>query len=133
MRFTSEQLQGLVYKEIPLSGRSELLLCDGNCNKAWGINHRPSVRFSEADYDDYAFLSDSEVGSAPADPGTYEGGHAKPSESMGATRQNKWCFRECERSISLGDTENFRMPPDFSKRVYNMQSRRLIEEAKVAS
>jgi hypothetical protein len=128
MEYTAGQLAGLTYREVPAGGYNELLLCDGNCRKAWGINHRPKIEFSDVDPDDYAFLPDSEVGEAPADPGTYEGGHAKPRHDAGPNRQNKWCLRECERSISLAPGEAFRLPNDFLTRVYNMKSRRLLEE-----
>ena len=128
MDYSAAQLEGLTYRQIPAGGVFELLLCDGNCRKAWGINHRPKVEFSETDPDDYAFLPDAELGDAPEDPGTYEGGHAKPSADGGPHRQNKWCYRECERSISLDAGEEFRRPHDFSKKVYNMSSRRIAEE-----
>lgn len=68
--------------------------CDGNCGKAWGVNTRPKRQLSD-DPDDYVYLADSELGDAPINPGTYEGGHAKP-ESV-AEFPNKWCVRECER------------------------------------
>jgi len=57
-------------KEITWFGRKVILACDEKCNKAWGINCRPE---NPANY-----LSDDELEEAPIDPGTYEGGHAKP-------------------------------------------------------
>jgi len=123
MRFAAADLEGLVFKEI--SG-GEVILCDGNCHKAWGINNRPSVAFSD-DPDDIAYLADGELGIAPDDPGTYEGGHAKPDASAGPGRQNKWCYRECERSISIARSESFRRPHDFTGRLYNLESRRIAE------
>jgi len=51
--------------------------CDANCEKAWGSNSRPKIMLSKM-VDDYAWLSDLELGLAPIDPGTYEGGCAKP-------------------------------------------------------
>jgi hypothetical protein len=86
------------------------LTCDGNCAKAWGINTRPRTQFSD-DPDDYEFHADGELGDAPTNPGTYEGGEGKAPLSL-----NKWCARECERS-TIG---NKRLP-DFSRRVYNKQ------------
>lgn len=68
--------------------------CDGNCKKAWGVNSRPK-KYLSADPDDYEFLSDSELGEAPIDPGTYEGSDAKPLSLD--EFPNKWCVRECER------------------------------------
>lgn len=82
--------------------------CDGKCNKAWGINQRPRKYLSgdpnEAETseewnrraDDFVWCADDELGEAPEDPGTYEGGHGKPS---GPHNMNKWCTRECERSV----------------------------------
>ena len=109
------------------------LVCDGRCDKAWGITSRPSVFFDGAeiaakeeasDPDDYAFLADSELGIAPDDPGTYEGGHGKPSATplTDATRMNKWCARECERSKIIEAGEAIRVP-DFSQRHYNLPKR----------
>lgn len=86
------------------------------CHKAWGINNRPKEQLSDDD-DDYAFLADSELGEAPEDPGTYEGGHAKPTRAE--DRLNKWCFRECERSCIAKRGEAL-TPPDFSKRLFNI-------------
>lgn len=56
------------------------LACDGQCEHAWGHNwHGPKGS------------------AAPTDPGTYEGDHAKPTDKC----HNKWCARECERSVIL--------------------------------
>lgn len=90
--------------------------CDANCAKAWGINNRPRVQLS-ANEDDYAFRADDELGTAPADPGTYEGDHAKPLQVP--SRHNKWCVRECERSAMVDPHEPLTLP-DFSQRVYNI-------------
>lgn len=95
--------------------------CDGNCAKAWGINNRPRVQLSEEDEDDYCFLADGELGDAPADPGTYEGGHGKPSSAV--YFPNKWCVRECERCEKTpngGNPDDALELPDYSRRVYNM-------------
>ena len=92
--------------------------CDGRCSKAWGINNRPKVHLSE-DEDDYAFLADDELGDAPVDPGTYEGGQGKP-RSVGEF-PNKWCIRECERcNISLRGMSDQQLPVrTFDARVFN--------------
>lgn len=76
-------------------GQHARVACDGNCSKAWGINSRPRHRTPGGGEDDYVYCADSELGEAPADPGTYEGGHAKPASS--AEFPNRWCVRECER------------------------------------
>lgn len=101
-------------KIIRVFNREMVLACDGNCGKAWGISQRPEVELSD-DPDDVAYLADGELGIAPSDPGTYEGGHAKPSSPAG---MNKWCLRQCERSdLAVGlDTVAL---PDFSKRQFN--------------
>lgn len=76
------------------------LVCDGQCDLAFGINNRPKIFLSENNPDDYIFLSDEELKnknlSAPLNPGTYEGGECKPI--MPNAKFNKWCARECERS-----------------------------------
>ena len=84
-----------VVSRITAYGKPMLLACDGVCEKAWGINSREKRMLSD-NPDNYESLADGELGNAPEDPGTYEGGHAKPTDR----RHNKWCFRECERSIS---------------------------------
>ena len=94
--------------------------CDEKCEKAWGINNRPRVQLSD-DPDDYAFLSDDELGEVPIDPGTYEGGHGKPIFKAGIP--NEWCVREFERCFKSRPGEYEKQPilPDFSKRRYNIQ------------
>lgn len=93
--------------------------CDRLCSKAWGVNSRPRVQMGD-DADDYAILADDELGEAPADPGTYEGGHAKPTSPD--QFPNKWCVRECERcAISApGQHELPLKLPDFGRRKLNM-------------
>lgn len=86
---------GVLSRQVAF-GLPILLACDGKCEKAWGNNGRPKRQLSD-DSDDYEFVADSELGDAPADPGTYEGGDAKPIDRT----HNKWCFRECERSVSM--------------------------------
>lgn len=99
------------------------LACDGNCTKAWGINRRPFEKLSE-NPDDVAYLADHELGEAPSDPGTYEGGYGKPSPDGGPNRQNKWCYRECERSDVWEVDEKDRRLPNFSERLYNIPASR---------
>lgn len=75
----------MLTKEILWFGRKCILACDGKCYKAWGINSRPSKNGK--------FKKDDELGIAPENPGTFEGGQGKNPKSL-----NKWCARECERS-----------------------------------
>lgn len=60
------------------------------------------------------------MGEAPADPGTYEGGDAKPTYL--GERLNKWCVRECERSqiVKAGEPRAVVEAPDLSRRLFNM-------------
>lgn len=72
--------------------------------------------------DDYCYLADDELGTAPIDPGTIEGEDSKPI--LPSERLNKWCCRECERSIIVDDIDvavDFELP-DLSKRLYNIKS-----------
>ncbi len=63
--------------KIKFFTKDVILSCDGKCDSAWGMNwHGKKEKV------------------APIDPGTYEGGHAKPVNK----KHNKWCARECERS-----------------------------------
>lgn len=103
---------------ITYFGQPAKVTCDRKCKKAWGISRRPKRQLSE-DEDDVVFLSDSELGEAPANPGTYEGGYGKPeSPDM---FPNKWCTRECER-CEMSETGKASEPlelTDWSKPVYN--------------
>lgn len=107
-------------KQITYYGKQVIVSCDQKCNKAWGINNRPKLDLDEDDDDDYCYLSDDELDDAPEDPGTYEGGNAKPIE--GEDVPNKWCVRECER-CEMTDLGEEIMLPDFSKRFYNIPSK----------
>lgn len=109
-------------KLITYFGQKAKVACDEKCNKAWGSNSRPTVQMSD-DEDDYGYLSDSELGEAPEDPGTYEGGQGKEPRSM-----NKWCVRECERCVmsNPGESDKPLALRDFSKRWYNLNSRNEI-------
>jgi hypothetical protein len=117
----------MIVKRLIFFGRSATHACDGRCDKAWGINSRPTVptrkelHSGTADPDDYAFLADDELGTAPIDPGTYEGEHAKPRVASGPDDINKWCVRECERAWMSDPGHPDAAPelPDFSGRHYN--------------
>ena len=101
--------------DITYMGRPARVACDRACTKAWGVGSRPRVQLTD-DPDDYAFLADHELGDAPADTGTYEGGQGKP---MFPDRHNKWCARECERS-TIGDPSRPAALPDLSSRLFNI-------------
>ena len=114
----------MIKKDIIYFGGAFVLFCDEKCNKAWGICSRENVQISD-DEDDVEWLTDDELGEAPEDPGTYDGGHAKPT--CDADKLNKWCCRTCERSemIEKKKTVNFtdddfqNLLRDFSVRFKN--------------
>ena len=114
----------MVYtKPITFCGQPATLACDGNCRKAWGIENRPKVMLTEDEDgggDDYAFLADGELGDAPDDPGTYEGGDGKP-DAQGSEAMNRWCARQCERSELVKPGQRVKLH-DFSRRLYNVPS-----------
>lgn len=103
-------------KLINRSGKLAAVACDGRCDKAWGISSRPKEQLS-ADEDDVVYLADGELGEAPLNPGTYEGGAGKPLPDD-PDKLNKWCVRECCRATCtvVGETIQLR---DWSKRAYN--------------
>jgi hypothetical protein len=113
----------MLVKSITYFGVPVVLVCDGHCNKAWGINNRPRVQLSDVE-DDYSGLADREVGVAPIDPGTYEGSDAKPTDYRDPKRQNKWCVRECERSVLVDGSGGVVELPDYRGRVFNIPSSR---------
>ncbi len=100
------------------------IVCDLKCNKAWGINGRPKIVLDAQDEDDYAFLADDELGEAPKSTGTWEGEDTKP---LFPARHNKWCARECERSLLLKPGRTL-VTRDFSRRLYNVRSKHTEEE-----
>lgn len=107
--------------EIKMFGHPALLVCDGKCEKAWGVNGRKDgliAQLSE-DPDDIVYLADHETGIAPQNPGSYEGGEGKPSATA---CHNKWCGRECERSSIIWPGEEISCP-DLSARFYNQPSK----------
>ena len=117
---------GMRYKAINYFGQHCILACDNKCDKAWGRNGRERVYLGDLDEngdianpDDYGYLGDGELGTAPEDPGTYEGGEGKP---LAGAPMNKWCTRECERSTIVRIKET-PVLYDFSDRLYNMKKR----------
>jgi hypothetical protein len=117
----------MITKAITYFGRQCLLACDANCKKAWGTNGgRPRIDFDSKDPDDFAYLSDAEVGEAPDDPGVYEGGEGKPTSYPDGSEPhvlNKWCARECERSVIVR-VDEIPILPDLSRRLYNHPRRK---------
>ena len=115
----------MIVKRITFFGKPATHACDGKCGKAWGVNSRPRAAVSE-NPDDFAYVADRELGTAPVDPGTYEGGHAKPVNATGPEHINKWCVRECERSwlSPIGNPDAVPELPDFSVRHYNIAPHR---------
>jgi hypothetical protein len=100
----------MIKKEIIYFGKKCILACDGNCQKAWGISSRPVNQLSD-DPDDYENIPDDDLGIAPKYPGSYEGGHGKPENK----NLNKWCARECERSVIVGIGEEIILPKNNEK------------------
>jgi len=99
-----------------------ILVCDGRCEKAWGMGKRPRVQLSDdEDGEDYAYLADDELGTAPLNPGTSEGGHLKP-QTLEGRMHSKWCWRQCERSKMCEPGEWVDLP-DFSRRWYNFKGK----------
>jgi len=109
----------LIKKEIRTFDKKEIVACDAKCNKAWGICQRPKKVLDEKEPDNFYFLPDGALGKAPEDPGEYEGRCAKPTNDK--ERLNKWCVRQCERSLRMKINDNITEDflPDFNKRVYN--------------
>jgi len=117
----------MIVKRLIFFGRSATHACDGRCDKAWGINSRPTVptrkelHSGTMDPDDYAYLADDELKTAPAVTGITEGGQNKPLNARGPEDINKWCVRECERAWMSEPGQPDETPdlPDFSARHYN--------------
>lgn len=103
-------------------GNPAKVCCDGYCNKAWGREDRPRVQLSD-ESDHFEFLADGELGDAPQNPGTEEGGHLKPR----SVREfpNRWCVRQCER-CAMSKPGMYAEPlevPKFDKRVPNREEK----------
>lgn len=79
---------------VPYVGLLMRCRCDGKCSKAWGWSMRPASKFGR-DGDPVEYYADQELGEAPSNPGTAEGGSLKPSSPD--QFPTKWCVRECER------------------------------------
>lgn len=109
----------MLLRVVTAYGERMALGCDGRCERAYGRQDRPKVFAGTGNDDDWAWLADSEIKElAPENPGSYEGGVGKPKEA--ADRLNRWCFRECERSVFAGSRETLVELPNLSKRYYNI-------------
>lgn len=109
---------------VPYFGNPMKVCCDGNCNKAWGRDDRPRVKLSEDpdDFDHFEYLADGELGDAPANPGSEEGGDLKPRSVL--EFPNRWCVRQCER-CAWSKPGKYAEPlevPKFDKRVPNREA-----------
>ena len=81
-------------KPIVYLGKACTIMCDGKCDKAWGVHSRPW-----GDFEKTVVIPDNELGIAPEDPGTYEGSDGKPVNASSSDDMNRWCARECERCV----------------------------------
>jgi hypothetical protein len=111
-------------KVITYYNRKMLLICDGKCDKAWGVSSRPKIQLSETDENDYCYLADDELEIALEDPLTYEGLDMEGKPTCDEEKMNRWCCRECERS-SINDLLGEIEVKDFSKRRYNYLSKNI--------
>ena len=99
--------------------------CDGKCKKAWGLNSRPKVMLGAdigGDIDDFVYKADCDIGTAPQDPGTYEGADLEAKPLPHEEKLNRWCLRECERSTSC-DMGELLVLPDWDNPTPNFGSR----------
>ena len=94
-------------KIITYFNESVKVACDERCDKAWGLPSRPRVQMDPNDENTQFMLADDELGTAPVDPGTYEGRDAKPVNKENIP--NKWCVRCCER-CAMSDPGESHLP-----------------------
>lgn len=144
--YSENSSEELKKTEITYFGEKAVVACDMKCNKAWGIPGRPHIYLQDPkqeiyglgykegmlwmddegfDENDIVFLSDDELGDAPYETGTWEGGHGKPTiEEMKKYDHNKWCVRACERCgiTEKGNPDGEIKIKDWSKRRYNIPS-----------
>lgn len=117
----------MLKSQVRMFGKQRIIACDERCDKAWGMNERPEIVFDEDDLDDFAYLADHELGTAPDCSNWWEGGHNKPQSKE--ERHNKWCVRACERSTIFEIGEEIVLK-DFSSRVYNKHWRQEEQKRK---
>ena len=113
-----EQGKGIYSSEIIYFQQKAVISCDLKCYKAWGTNTRSRVQISENE-EDWAWLADDELGMAPEISPTTEGDHHKPNPSEEGNVHNRWCVRECERSVMTKPGEPIVLR-DFSERFFNI-------------
>ena len=97
----------LLARPMLFCGREIVLACDGRCDLAWGMERRRRRMLSAGDPDDFVYLGDGhpDVGSPPPPRELgCEGGDFKPSAVQltdGSDKMNRWCARQCERSVGI--------------------------------
>lgn len=104
---------------IQFCGAPMKIACDEKCHKAWGMNERPKIQLSDNE-DDYCYLADGELGTAPESSPHLCCDEDKPRGK--SEIPNKWCANECERCAmsEYGRSAEPLALTDFSKRTYNM-------------
>lgn len=125
-----------IARDVLFGGQKCVVACDAKCHKAWGMNqrlqfHRDNTgayrKMSNEEIEDRAicpdendtmYLPDADMDEAPVEPGTWEGEDTKPVDPE--DRLNKWCTRECERSV-LVDRGHPITLPNFDHPVFNME------------
>jgi hypothetical protein len=120
--------KGKIYASyIDLAGVDGMLVCDGRCDKAWGMKYRPSVKRLKKPTKlyHYDWLSDNELGIAPEDCSItifeIKDFH-KPKNSGSEIIHNDWCRRGgCERPsivtlFERSQGKKIRLP-DFRRRI----------------
>ncbi len=113
-------------KSVRFFGKPVVLVCDGNCAKAWGLNGGRPKHFFSDNPDDYVYLPDSQVGVAPS-PETWEGSDTRPSDTTvtEGSQMNKWCARACERCNMIDEGQEIRVK-DMENPEPNFFSRRKV-------
>lgn len=82
-----------------------IIICDGKCQKAWGIDQRPKRKLS-LEEDDWVYIRDSLLGEAEGGSDTEGGdGHPLRYNCPVVSRHNRWCARACERSVVIFPTD----------------------------
>lgn len=108
-------------QRITFCGQQVDVACDRRCDKAWGRDSRPRKQLSD-NPDDYVFVSDGELGTAPFPSDSTEGDQGKPSGTSHQGPLNKWCVRECERSVMVDAGQPITLP-DFDHPQPNIRKR----------
>jgi hypothetical protein len=113
----------IIRTEITYFGQKAIVACDGKCDKAFGMNQRLTSPNS-LDEDDFEWLGDDELGDAPTESPITEGFEHQNKPSNLTEAHNKWCVRECERSVLVEPGEVIVLP-DFSRRQQNISTNTL--------